>query len=426
MKKVIKREAIPPHSLKRKRVAAYARVSSGKDAMLHSLSAQISHYSAFIQNHADWIFVGVYADAAVTGTKNNRSEFRRLLSDCRAGKIDMVITKSITRFARNTITTLETVRELKALGIDVYFEKENIHSMNGDGELMLSILASYAQEESRSVSENCKWRIRKDFSEGKVGGMSMLGYRLENGRLVIVPEEAILVSVIFEDYLSGMGILAILKKCLSAGIKTSRTGLSELLRNEKYQGDMLLQKTFVPDHLTKKKIKNTGQLPQYYVRNSHEAIIDRDSFTAVQTEILRRSELQSPKKAPSENYPLTGMIRCGKCGATYKRKHNAAGTKYEKIVWICSKYNELGKEACDSQQIPEDILMQKVEAIGGAQVIREIRVPEHNTLIFVFTNGSEATMKWKHKSRKDSWTPEMKQLARERQLKNLEERRREN
>ena len=179
-----------PQIKRRKRVAAYARVSDGKDAMRHSLSAQISYYNALIQRHIEWEFAGVYADDPVSGTGDSRKEFQRMLVDCRNGKLDMLITKSITRFARNTLVTLETVRELKALGIDVFFEKENIHSLSNDGELMLSILASYAQEESRSVSENCKWRIRKDFRAGKVSGMKMLGYRLNDGVLTIIPEEA--------------------------------------------------------------------------------------------------------------------------------------------------------------------------------------------------------------------------------------------
>lgn len=152
--------------LRRKRVAAYCRVSTGKDAMLHSLSAQVSHYSSYIQARPGWEYAGVYADEAFTGTKNERPKFQQMLSDCRAGKIDLILTKSISRFARNTLTMLETVRELKTLGVDVFFEEQNIHSMSGDGELMLTILASFAQEESRSVSDNCKWRIRKDFSEG--------------------------------------------------------------------------------------------------------------------------------------------------------------------------------------------------------------------------------------------------------------------
>ena len=185
--KIIRKvETTIPSLPQRKRVAAYARVSSGKDAMLHSLSAQVSYYSNLIQRNPEWCYAGVYIDEALTGTKDNRKDFQRLLEDCRAGKIDRVLTKSISRFARNTVTLLETVRELKALGVDVYFEEQNIHSMNGDGELMLTILASYAQEESLSVSENCKWRIRNQFKSGElVNWHSMYGYRIRRKGITI-------------------------------------------------------------------------------------------------------------------------------------------------------------------------------------------------------------------------------------------------
>ena len=181
-------------------VAAYARVSSGKDAMLHSLSAQVSYYSNLIQRNPEWRYAGVYVDEALTGTKDNRKGFQRMLADCRAGKIDRIITKSISRFARNTVTLLETVRELKTLGVDVYFEEQNIHSMSGDGELMLSILASFAQEESLSVSENCKWRIRKQFELGEPATWRfMYGYRIRKGVITIHEEEAAVVLWVFES-----------------------------------------------------------------------------------------------------------------------------------------------------------------------------------------------------------------------------------
>lgn len=195
----------PPKLEKKKRVAAYARVSNGKDAMLHSLSAQVSYYSNLIQNHGDWLYAGVYSDEAKTGTKDSRAGFQSLISDCRAGKIDMVITKSISRFARNTVTLLQTVREFKAMEVDIYFEEQNIHTMSGDGELMMTILASYAQEESRSASENQKWRIKRNFEAGIPWDGTLLGYRLENGHYVIVPKEAELVRRIYNEYLSGKG-----------------------------------------------------------------------------------------------------------------------------------------------------------------------------------------------------------------------------
>ena len=212
MKRVIEKVAFPaPSAPKLTRVAAYARVSSAKDAMPHSLSAQVSYYNSLIQRHPGWIFCGVYADEGLTGTRVDRENFQRLLADCRAGKLDMVVTKSISRLARNTVTLLETVRELKNLGVDVYFEEQNIHSASADGELMLSILASYAQEESLSDSENQKWRIKRNFESGLPWNCTMLGYRYDNGTLVIHPEEAAVVRQIFDSYLGGMGVTAIAK-----------------------------------------------------------------------------------------------------------------------------------------------------------------------------------------------------------------------
>ncbi|GHU48735.1 hypothetical protein FACS1894127_0020 [Clostridia bacterium] len=272
----------------RKCVAAYARVSSGKDSMLHSLSAQVSYYSALIQGNAEWEYAGVYADEAITGTKDSRAEFKRLLADCKADRIDMVITKSISRFARNTVDLLNTVRKLKELGVDIYFEEQNIHTRSGDGELMLTILASYAQEESRSASDNQKWRIRKDYKEGKPSNYIMVyGYDYNNGLLTIIPEEAEVVRMIFADYLSGMGWNTIKKKLTELGFPTKRGGkwsdicVGSILRNEKYIGDMLLQKGFIVDHLTKRKIPNNGELPQYYIEGTHEPIIDKETFESV-------------------------------------------------------------------------------------------------------------------------------------------------
>ena len=202
---------------KKMRVAAYARVSSGKDAMLHSLSEQVSYYSALIHQNPGWQYNGVFADEAISGTKESRPEFQRMLADCREGKIDLILTKSISRFARNTVDLLETVRELKALGVDIHFERERIHTMSGDGELMLSILASFAQEESRSVSDNCKWRIRNNFKQGIPTCHTIFGYRWVQGHHEVVPEEAEIVRMIFQDYLSGLGRGRILKEVLALG-----------------------------------------------------------------------------------------------------------------------------------------------------------------------------------------------------------------
>jgi DNA invertase Pin-like site-specific DNA recombinase len=379
------------------------------------------YYSNLIQSRADWAFAGVYADEATTGTKDERAEFQRLLTDCRAGKIDLIITKSITRFARNTVILLETVRDLKLLNIDVYFEEQNIHSLSGDGELMLTILASYAQEESRSVSENCKWRIRRDFQQGRPNIGRMLGYRLRDGQFHTIPEEAELVCRIFADYLAGMGVNAIVNKLNHEGILSPmgrRWGVSsvaKILRNEKYTGNMMLQKTFVEDHISKKKRDNHGELPRYFIENCHEAIIDQRIFNEVQLEIVRRAAKHQPNPKTPSVYPFTGLLTCGKCGARYRRKHTNAGSKYEKIVWICPTFNMKGKSACASQQIPEDILNAKTMEAGGFDGLKEIRVPDHNLLSFIYSDR-QVDLTWKNSSRRDSWTPKMREDARQNSL----------
>ena len=401
---------------KKKRVAAYARVSSGKDAMLHSLSAQVSYYSDYIQKHG-WEYAGVYADEALTGTKDNRENFQRLLAECRKGTVQMVITKSISRFARNTVTLLETVRELKTLGVDVYFEEQNIHTMSADGELMLTILASYAQEESLSVSENMKWRIRRNFEEGKPWSGLILGYRFQNGQFVVVPEEAEIVKRIFREYLDGLGATAIMKGLNEDGILTRLgkpwriEGVLKVLRNYNYTGNLILQKTYRENHLTKRKMKNNGEKPQYHAVGTHEAIIDLATFEAVQEELARRSEHYSGKKPSTVTYPFTRLIVCANCGKHYKRKTTATG-----IVWICSTYNTHGKKACaDSKAIPESVLYE-LTADTPLGDLTAIRAEKDNTLIFCFKNGERTVKRWQDRSRAESWTEEMKEKARQQAL----------
>lgn len=353
-------------TIKLLRTAAYARVSSGKDAMLHSLSAQVSYNNSLIQSNPEWLFCGVYADEALTGTKDNRENFQRLLTECRAGNIDLIITKSISRFARNTVTLLETVRELKNLGVDVYFEEQNIHSISPDGEFMLTLLGSYAQEESYSASENQKWRIRKDFEQGRLGSITILGYERSNdGTLIIVPEEAEIVRMIFNDYLSGMGKNAIANKLLEIGFPTKGGGIwtawsiRRILKNEKYCGDLLLQKTYRENHITKKKINNTGQLPQYYIENDHEAIIPKEIFLMVQEEIARRSEQNAcfgRRKNFSANHPFSKIVFCADCGEEFRRIHwNNRGKK--SIVWRCLTRLKQ-KDQCHARTVNEETLIE--------------------------------------------------------------------
>ena len=399
----------------KKRVAAYARVSSGKDAMLHSLSAQVSYYSDYIQNNG-WEYAGVYADEAITGTKDKRDGFQKLLTECRNGNVDMVITKSISRFARNTVTLLTTVRELKELGVDVYFEEQNIQTASADGELMLTILASYAQEESLSVSENMKWRIKKNFEDGKPWSGFVLGYRCENGQYVIVPEEAEVVRRIYREYLDGLGATAIMKGLNDDGIRT-RTGkpwrmggVLKVLKNYNYTGNLILQKTYSENHLTKRKMINCGEQPQYHVEGAHEAIIDIATWEAVQEEIHRRAEYYTAKKPSAGTYTFTGLIRCSVCGKKYRRKTTASG-----IIWVCTTYNTHGKKACTSKAIPESVLYELTADIPMSD-LTAIQAENGNTLVFCFKNGTQAVKQWKDRSRAESWTDEMKERARQQSL----------
>ena len=296
MGRKVQKVKFPAAAPKQKRVAAYARVSCGKDAMLHSLASQVDYYRNYICHHPGWEYAGVYADEAKTGTKDCREQFQRMLADCRAGKIDHIVTKSISRLARNTVTLLETVRELKSLGISVYFEEQNIDTATADGELMLSILASYAQEESLSNSENMKWRIHSNFQNGLAWNPTLLGYRYDGGTYNIEPTEAETVRLIFNCYLEGMGATAI-AKMLNESTAVSRFGngwgqrsIMQILQNYTYTGNLMLQKTFSQNHLTKKKRYNQGELPMYHIQDSHEAIISLEQFNAVQEEIRRRVE----------------------------------------------------------------------------------------------------------------------------------------
>lgn len=409
---VIESKVLTPVRLKR--TAAYARVSLGTDDMLHSLSAQVSYYNDYIQRNPEWEFAGVYADFAETGTKENRPEFQKLLADCRDGKIDQVITKSISRFARNTVTLLDTIRGLKDLGIDVYFEEQEIHTLSGDGELMLSILASYAQEESRSVSENIKWRKRNDMQDGRTKPVKVYGYDYDKTAqtLIVNPAQAEVVKRMFALYLDGKGAQAIANILTADKIPAPSGGVwrpsvvLRLLKNESMRGNTLCQKTFVTDHLTKKQARNKGELPMYLLKETHEAIIDDSSFEAVQAEISRRAAAGGVNEY--DGIAFRKMIRCEKCGHLFL--HSTNGRKWWKQpVWRCGGHDRrTNPEGCSARDIPEDILMKEtcsvlgLETFDGAEVkkrIREIRVPEHHVLVFVLNNGETAARVWEPKKK---------------------------
>ena len=407
-----------------KKVAAYARVSTGKDAMLHSLSSQVSYYSELIQAHKGWLYVGVYSDEAVTGTKNSRDGFQRLLADCRTGKVNMILTKSISRFARNTVTLLETVRELKLLGVDIFFEEQNLHTMSAQGELMLTILASYAQEESLSASENQKWRVRKGFENGELLNWRFLfGYRITKSCVEIDENTAPIVLEIFNRVIAGDTFGVISRDLNRRGIPGALGGkwcvqrIRNIVSNEKYTGSALLQKHYRNNHLEKKKCVNTGELPMFYAEETHLAIIGKDSFEAAQTVLQRKREVIKDRPRPQKS-EFTGKICCPFCGKSYKRNTNNGS-----VGWNCSTYLSQGKAYCHGKKIPDTTLRKlcaEVLGIGdfdaavfNAQIDR-IEVSEDNHLRFIFNGGSAIERTWSDRSRRESWTPEMRQAAAER------------
>lgn len=406
------------------RVAAYARVSDEKWAMHKSLAAQISYYSSLIQGTTGWTYAGVYYDEAFTGTKeSNRKGFNQLINDAKAGKIDIIITKSVSRFARNTVTLLSITRELKAINVDVFFEEQNLHTISAQGELLLTLLASYAQEESRSVSENCRWRVKKNFTEGKMyGNKTIFGYKLVDNKYELVPDQAEVVKWIFETYLQGSGAFRIANQLNEKGIKflTGRdwreADVRRLLKNISYTGDLILQKTFVTDYLTKTKKENNGEKDKYYVADDHEPIVSRDTFKEAQR-LLSIGKEKWYKGTAKKQYAFTGKLVCTNCGCSLIHKVS----KYHDY-WLCSTTDKLGISSCHSFQLREDVLKEKIcEALGINEFdealfnkkINWIDSTIDRVLIFHFKDGTEKSIPWEVVSRSKSWTPEMKEKARQ-------------
>ena len=382
--------AMPIHNTRKRRVAAYARVSTKEEEQLNSYDAQVSYYTQYISSNAEWDFVGVYADKGITGTSTKKRErFNDMVQDALDGKIDLIITKSVSRFARNTVDTLTTIRELKKHGIEVYFEEQNIYSLDSKGELLLTIMSSLAQEESRNISENVTWGMRKRFADGKVAlpYKHFLGYRKgENGLPEIVPEEAATVTLIYQLFMEGKApsyIARFLTSCCipsPAGKPTWRPEtVKSILTNEKYKGDAILQKTFCTDFLTKKTKVNEGEVPQYYVENSHPAIIAPDMFEAVQLEMARR------KSSGRRNYTphiFSGRIFCDECGTMYGSKVWNSNTPYRATVWQCNgkHHSHCATPSLRSETIEDafikainQVLEQKEEIIRVCERVMAVR-----------------------------------------------------
>lgn len=359
------------------RVAAYCRVSTDEEEQLNSYEAQISYYTEYIAKNPKWKFAGIYADEGITGTSTaKRKNFLRLMSDCEKGKIDMILTKSISRFARNTVDSLSWVRRLRAMNIGVYFEEQAIDSLKAENEMLIGLFSVIAQAESENISANIRWGVQQRMKNGTYrSNFQCFGYRRgSNGIPEIVPEQAEVVRDIFDRFLDGLSLEQIRQHLQSIGATSQNGGLSwnrktidTILKNEKYVGDLLLQKTFRVDPINKTTKKNRGELPKYLVSNNHPAIIPRDKYNAVQMEIARRgskhkrsSKTKTEQGKYSGKYALSELLICGECGSHFKRngKRNPDGTYT--YYWRCINRAENGKSHCSCGGIEEKKLHQAI------------------------------------------------------------------
>lgn len=350
-------------TIQKRRVAGYARVSTDSDEQFTSYEAQVDYYTQYIKRNPEWEFVKVYTDEGISGTNTkHRIGFNEMIADAMSGKIDLIVTKSVSRFARNTVDSLVTIRKLKEKGVEVYFEKENIYTFDGKGELLLTIMSSLAQEESRSISENVTWGQRKRFADGKVNlpYKQFLGYRKgADGFPEVVQEEAVIVRRIYTRFMEGLTPGAIAKELTADEIPTpsrkqrwQTSTVESILQNEKYKGAALLQKCFTVDFLTKKRKVNEGEVPQYYVEHSHEPIITPEEFDKVQTELARRKRISRQYSGKSI---FSSRIVCGDCGSYFGSKVWNSTSKYRRVIWQCnSKFK--GEHKCETPHLDEETI----------------------------------------------------------------------
>lgn len=345
----------------KRKVAGYARVSTDFEEQQNSYEAQVEYYTSYIKGREDWEFVKVYTDEGISGTSTKHREgFSQMIEDALSGKIDLIITKSVSRFARNTVDSLTTIRKLKTVGVEIYFEKENIYTLDSKGELLVTLMSSLAQEESRSISENVTWGQRRRFAEGKINlpYKRFLGFKKgADGLPEIIPEEAEIVRYIYRSYMTGCTTYAIAKdltfrKIPTPGGKTqwSSSTIESILTNEKYKGSALLQKKFTVDFLTKKTKVNEGEVPQYYIEESHDAIINPEEFEEVQAEISRRKKLG---RKYSGNTIFSAKIVCGDCGSFFGSKVWHSTSKYRRVIWQCNNKFK-GEHLCSTPHLYED------------------------------------------------------------------------
>lgn len=387
----------PVNSNKKRRVAGYGRVSTDSKEQATSYEAQVDYYTKYIQSRDDWEFVGMYTDEGITATNTKRRDgFKEMVEDALAGKIDLIITKSISRFARNTVDSLVTVRKLKEKGVEIYFEKENIWTLDSKGELLITIMSSLAQEESRSISENTTWGKRKAFSDGKasVAFKNFLGYDMgENGEFMVNPEQAKVVQLIYKLFLEGYSAYKIACKLTEMQIPTpmrkikwQQTTVTSILTNEKYKGDALLQKEFTDDFISKKRRKNNGEIPQYYVEGHHDAIISPELFELVQAEMYKRKEM-------SGRYSGVGIfaskIKCGQCGSWYGSKVWHSNDKYRKVIYRCNYKFDKNKKCSTPHFTEEAIKDMFIKVVNEAISEREELIENTKLMMATVCNTTE-------------------------------------
>ena len=402
-----------------KRTAAYCRVSTDSEEQSNSFDNQVEEWTKRILENPQYQLVKIYSDEGISGTSaKNREGFNQMIEDAKAGKIDLILCKSISRFARNTVLTIQTIRELKAIGVEVYFDNERMSTFDEKTEFMLSIISSMAQEESRHISENVKWTFQKMMKEGRpiITTSRFLGYtKDENGELVIVPEEAEIIKLIYTMYDQGFGIYEIRRALRKEGYKTVSgcdywhlSTLQSILRNEKYKGDTLLQKTFTIDYLTHKAVKNKGQVPSYYVSNSHEPIIDPEMWERVQQRIktnsLRMRGANRDLNKYNTRYPLSGMMICNHCGQTYKRRQWSKGYKVPKIMYQCNGFIEPKlKGRCEAKPVSENLVLNACAEVINHLFLSNSKVFEKLSKVMdtIFDHAETSTTIAEKEARKD-------------------------
>lgn len=393
----------------RKRVAAYARVSADEADNIDSLSAQISRYSTLIQSNPAWDYAGVFSDEGITGTKMDRPGFLSLMEEADKGNIDIILTKSISRFSRNTVDLLTAVRHPRDIGVSVRFERENIDTLSESGELMLTLLASFAEEESHSISENVRWAIRKRFEKGIGNSFVLYGYRWDGTEFHIIEDEAEVVRRIFSEYLSGKSPQMIAKELTAEGIRPRRnakefgySAVFTILRQEKYTGDSILQKTFTTDFLKHTFKKNDGELPRYLAEGTHPAIISHEAFRRTQNEIERRRCLGFMANQRQRFSVFTRKVFCSSCGHTYRKKICTRSNTIPYVTWVCGTKFSHGASVCSSRNVPNRVLWELTADVLGAdtvddalfnEMIERILVSEY-TLTYQMKDGTEEIRHW--------------------------------